>query len=227
MSHVSKRRSKETKRRVFLVEDHPVTRRGLAQLLNCEPDLHVCGEEGAAAKARVRIPGLKPDLVIVDISLEGRSGLELIKDLTASCPRLPILVLSTHDEFLYAERALRAGARGYVMKQESMDHIMKAIRDVLRGELYLSEKARARLIHKTLNTGARLPVSDIELLSDRELEIFRLLGLGHSTSRIAAGLHLSVSTIETHRGHLKQKLKVPSAADLVRRAFEWVQSQDF
>ena len=214
------------KHRVFLVEDHPVTRHGFAQLLNQEADLEVCGQAGTAARALVEIDVARPDLVIADISLVGKSGLELIKDLARRHARLPILMLSTHDESLYAERALRAGARGYIMKQEPMEHVMDAIRRVLRGEIYLSEAMRAKLVHKHLRGASAVTLSDIEQLSDRELEVFRLLGRGLGTRQIAGELHLSVSTIETYRGQLKSKLGLTRAPELVRRAVEWVHSQD-
>jgi len=213
------------KHRVFLVEDHPVTREGFAQLINYQPDLAVCGQAGTAAKAITGIDVLKPGLVIVDISLAESSGLELIKQLKTRYPLLRMLVLSMHDEALYAERALRAGARGYVMKQAPTTEVMNAIRTVLRGDLYLSEAMRTRLVHKHLTDRVPARASDIETLSDRELEVFERLGHGLTTRRIAGKLHLSISTVETHRAHIKQKLKLANAVELVRRAVEWVNRQ--
>lgn len=210
-----------TKRRLFLVEDHPVTREGFAQLINYQADLEVCGEAGSAAKAIIGVETLKPDLVIVDISLAESNGLELIKDIKNRYARLPMLVLSTYDEGLYAERALRSGAHGYVMKQAPTGEVMAAIRRVLAGELYLSETMRTKLVHKHLNSGANFRGAELDLLSDRELEVFELIGAGQTTRRIAAKLHLSISTVETHRAHLKQKLKLNNAVELVRRAVEW------
>jgi DNA-binding NarL/FixJ family response regulator len=213
------------KRRLFLVEDHPVTREGFAQLINYQPDLQVCGQAGAAAKAIVAIDTLQPDLAIVDISLAESNGLELIKHLKSRHPALPVLVLSTHDEALYAGRALRAGARGYVMKQAPTSEVMNAIRTVLGGELYLSDPMRSRLVHEHFDRPKRARATGVEGLSDRELEIFELVGHGHTTRRIASKLHLSISTVETHRAHIKEKLKLNNALELVRRAVEWVNRQ--
>ena len=213
-------------RRVFLVDDHPVTREGLARLINHEPDLEVCGQAGTAAGAVREIEAQKPDLAIIDVSLTaGASGLELIKDLAARHPRLRMLTLSTHDETLYAERALRAGAKGYVMKQEPIANVMQAIRKILDGEIYLSQTMNDRLLRKMVHPRAASPGADIEQLSDRELEVYRLLGQGRGTRQIAEELHVSISTVETHRTHIKDKLHLASAPELVRRAVEWVHSQ--
>ena len=220
------RAARHSKHRVFLVDDHPITREGLVRLINFEPDLEVCGQAGTAAKAISEIEHIKPDLAVIDVSLtRGPSGLELVKDLANRNPHLKMLVLSTHDESLYAERALRAGAKGYVMKQEPMERVMTAIREVLRGGIYLSDSMNARLIDKMFQRGPSTGISEIEKLSDRELEIFRLLGQGLGTRQIAANLHLSISTVETHRTHIKEKLHLHRAPELVRRAVEWVQSQ--
>ncbi|HPC62565.1 MAG TPA: response regulator transcription factor [Verrucomicrobiota bacterium] len=218
--------SKSGRSRLYLVEDHPVTREGFAQLLNYQPDLEVCGQAGSAAKALVGIDTTRPDLVIVDLSLSESSGLELIKDIKARHPRLPVLVLSTHDESLYAERALRAGARGYVMKQAPTSELMRAIRKVLAGQLWLSESMHTQLVHKHLHgTSSPKAASELENLSDRELEVFQMIGNGLTTRRIAAKLHLSVSTVETYRAHLKEKLRLANGMELVRRAVEWVNRQ--
>jgi DNA-binding NarL/FixJ family response regulator len=207
--------------RIFLVEDHPVTREGFAQLIDYQPDLQVCGQAGTALKGRVGVETLKPDLVIVDISLADSNGLELIKDLKKRFPTLPVLVLSTHDESLYAERALRAGASGYVMKQAPTSAVMSAIRDVAAGRLYLSEPMRSKVVHKHLHGPAAVRGSEMESLTDRELEVFEQIGVGHTTSSIAAKLNLSVSTVETHRAHIKAKLGLKNAMELVHRAVEW------
>jgi len=219
--------AKPRKHRIFLVDDHPVTREGLARLINHEPDLTVCGEAGTAARAVPEIEALKPDLVIIDVSLAtGASGLELIKDLAARRgPRLRMLALSTHDEALYAERALRAGAKGYVMKQEPTERVMQAIRKILDGEVYLSRAMNDRMLRKMTGPHPSPLGSEIEQLSDRELEIYRLLGRGRGTRQIAAELRVSVSTVETHRAHIKDKLRLASAPELVRHAVEWVHSQ--
>lgn len=217
---------KSRKHRIFLVDDHPVTREGLARLINHEPALEVCGEAGTAASAVPAIESLKPDLVIIDVSLStGASGLELIKDLASRHARLRMLALSTHDETLYAERALRAGAKGYVMKQEPTAHVMQAIRKILSGEIYLSKAMNDRLLRKMVHPHAAPSASEIEQLSDRELEVYRLLGQGRGTRQIAAELHLSISTVETYRAHIKDKLHLASAPELVRHAVEWVHSQ--
>jgi DNA-binding NarL/FixJ family response regulator len=226
MKRARKKAATPGKHRVFLVDDHPVTREGLARLINHEADLEVCGEAGAAARAIPQIEALKPDLVIVDVSLTtGPSGLELIKDLIARQPRLRLLALSTHDEALYAERALRAGAKGYVMKQEPTELVVQAIRRILNGEVYLSKAMNDRLLHKMTQPHAAPTASEIEQLSDRELEVYRLLGQGRGTRQIAAELHLSVSTVETYRANIKQKLRLNSSPELVRHAVEWVHSQ--
>ena len=211
------------KRRIFLVEDHPVTREGFAQLINYQADLEVCGQAGSAGKALAAIESNRPDLLIVDISLSDSNGLELIKDLKARYPKLPSLVLSTHDEALFAERALRAGATGYVMKQAPTSEVMTAIREVLNGRLYLSELMRSSVLHKHLQGADQS--TGVEALSDRELEVFQLLGQGHTTRQIASRLHLSVSTIETYRAHIKEKLRLNNGTELVHRAVEWVNSQ--
>lgn len=210
------------KKRLFLVEDHPVTREGFAQLINYQPDLTVCGQADTAKLALAGIQAARPHLAIVDISLSESSGLDLIKDLKCHHPDLPVLVLSTHDEALYAERALRAGARGYVMKQAPTSEVMKAIRTVLTGELYLSDPMRSRLVRQQFDGSKPSGRAELDGLSDRELQVFELLGHGHTTRRIATRLHVSVSTVETHRAHLKQKLRLVDAVQLVRRAVEWV-----
>jgi DNA-binding NarL/FixJ family response regulator len=214
------------KRRIFLVDDHPVTREGLARLINHESDLEICGEAGTAAAALPAIAARKPDLVIIDVSLTtGASGLELMKDLAARDARLRMLALSTHDESLYAERALRAGAKGYVMKQEPTEQVMLAIRKVLHGEVFLSQAMNERMLRKMTARGGAPLASEIERLSDRELEVYRLLGQGRGTRQIAGELNLSISTVETYRTHIKEKLRLNGAPELVRHAVEWVHSQ--
>jgi len=208
------------------VDDHPITREGLARLINHEADLMVCGEAGTAALALAVIEAQKPNLVIIDISLGvGASGLELIKDLAARHAQLPMLALTTHDETLYAERALRAGAKGYVMKHEDIAQVMLAIRKVLQGDIYLSKAMSERMLRKMTGPRSSPLASEIEQLSDRELEVYRLLGHGRGTRQIAEELHLSISTVETYRTHIKEKLHLASAAELVRHAVEWVHSQ--
>jgi DNA-binding NarL/FixJ family response regulator len=205
-------------RKVMLVDDHPVMREGLAQLINHEPDLTICGEYEDAAHAFAAISVLNPDLAIVDLSLKSSSGLELVKNSRASHPNLRILVLSMYDETLYAERALRAGAAGYIMKQEAVEKILGAIRQVLGGGVYLSEKMGSRLMRQWVGGKASETGSSMERLSDRELEVFGLIGQGKSTRQIAGHLRLSVKTIETHRAHIKEKLNLKDANELVHAA---------
>jgi DNA-binding NarL/FixJ family response regulator len=219
-------RSASDKRRVFLVEDHPVTRQGLCLLLDREADLMVCGQAASLVQALTGIQSSKPDVVVVDIAIPGRDGIELIKDIGALHPQLPTLVLSALDETIYAERALQAGARGYVMKYEPVDRLMMAVREVLDGEVYLSADMRTQLLLASLNLSHPTPVFGVKLLSDRELEIFRLIGGGLGTQKIAKTLNLSISTVEAHRTHIKAKLGVKHAPDLVREAVLWLQSQN-
>lgn len=210
-----------SKRKIFLVEDHPITREGFAQLLNFNADLIVCGQAGSSRKAMDGIAASKPDVVVVDISLGDGSGIELIKSIKARFGKLPMLVLSTHDENIYAERALHAGALGYVMKQSPTADVLKAVREVLAGQIYVSDTMRGRILQKMVS-----PRSDGaakgEGLTDRELEVLELIGEGRTTKQIAGQLTLSVSTVETHRAHLKEKLKLNTATELVRYAVEWV-----
>ena len=212
--------------KVFLVEDHPVTREGLAQLINYQDDLLVCGTAGTAAKALGDIETTRPDLVVVDVSLPDGHGIELVKDIKARYAELRVLVLSMHDETLYAERAIRAGASGYIMKQEPTDAVLTAARQILNGKPYLSPRLQERVLQRFAAGIAAPIVSELERLTDRELEVFELIGRGRGTREIARQLRLSVSTVETHRAHLKEKLELDSATELVRRAVEWVSSRD-
>jgi DNA-binding NarL/FixJ family response regulator len=212
------------KSRIFIVEDHPVTRNGLVQLINYQNDLLVCGFADTVAKAMGGVENAEPDLVMVDVSLPDGHGLELVKDIKALRPQMRILVLSMHDEGFYAERAFRAGASGYVMKQEPTDTVMAAVRRILCGETYLSPRMQERVLNR-FATGKPAEVnSDVERLTDRELEVFELIGRGHGTRQIARQLRLGVSTVETHRAHLKEKLDVENGTELTRRAVEWVNS---
>lgn len=214
------------KHELFLVEDHPVTREGLAQLINYQDDLHVCGSAGTAAKALAGIETSRPDLVLLDVTLPDGHGIELVKDLKARYPDLRVLVLSMHDEVLYAERAIRAGASGYIMKQEPTDTVLTAARQILNGKPYLSPKLQERVLQR-FAAGISTPAnSEVERLTDRELEVFELIGHGRGTREIAEQLRLSVSTVETHRAHLKEKLELDSATELVRRAVEWVSNRE-
>ncbi|MHC4719770.1 MAG: response regulator [Planctomycetota bacterium] len=216
----------ENKTQIVIVDDHPIVRQGLAELINHEGDLVVCGQAEDAPEAMGVIKALKPDMVIVDISLKETSGMELIKDISVQYPNLLILALSMHDESLYAERALRAGAKGYIMKAEATEHVVTAIRKVLSGQIYLSDRMTAKLIHKLVGGRTEVGASAIDSLSDRELEVFHLIGQGHGTRQIGEKLYLSVKTIETYRAHIKEKLNLADAAELLQYAIRWVNSQN-
>ncbi len=213
------------RKRILLVDDHPMMRAGLSQLINRQPDLFVCGEAGDPASASQELQRTQPDLVLTDISMPGRSGFEFIKDLLAESPERRILVVSMHDEVIYAERALRAGARGYVMKEAGGENLLAAIRQVLTGQIYLSPKMASRMLENLSSKRPRGSESPIEKLSDREFEIFRLVGSGKSTRDIATQLHLSPKTVDVHRGHIKEKLQLKDSTELVRYAVRWVETQ--
>jgi DNA-binding NarL/FixJ family response regulator len=212
------------RRRIFLVDDHSLVREGLTKLIDNEPDLRVCGEAEDAARAFEKILQCSPDAVIVDLSLQGESGLDLIKRLRTLPKPPPILVLSMHDEAFYAERTLRAGALGYVMKRESSGKVIAALRQIMLGELYVSSAIAARAAEKFLRTSAVASSSPVESLTDRELEVFRRIGLGQETRRIAEDLHLSIKTVQTHCAHIKEKLGYENATVLMREAVRWVET---
>lgn len=213
---------KSPKHRVLLVDDHPIVRQGLQQLINDEPDLEVCGQACSGEEALIMIPTCVPDVAMIDISLEDRSGVELIKDIRVRHPDLPLLALSMHDESLYAERVLRAGGRGYIMKQEATEKLLSAIRRVLGGQIYLSEKMTTRLLGKYVNDKHLRGESPMKRLTDRELEIFTLIGRGMSTREIADKLFVSIKTVEAHREHIKEKLNIRNWVELVRHAVQFV-----
>ncbi len=213
------------RKRILIVDDHPMMRQGLAQLINHERDLVTSGEADTAADAVQGIARHQPHLVLLDISLPDRNGLELIKDIQARWPGIPVLVVSMHDESLYAERVLRAGGRGYIMKQEGGKKLMFAIRQVLSGGIYVSEKMSAKILEIFSGRRSETADSPMELLSDREFEVFQLLGHGHGTRQIAAQLHLSVKTVEVHRANIRRKLKCQSGAEVVRQAIRWVETE--
>jgi DNA-binding NarL/FixJ family response regulator len=209
------------KKTVFVVDDHPIVRQGLALLINQETDLTVCGEAEEMRSALSAIQAVRPDILIVDISLNGPDGLELLKNIRLGAPRLPVLILSMHDESIYAERALRAGANGYIMKQEATEKVLVALRRILSGEIYVSDRiANSMLRHyvRGVNPSEHSSISD---LTDRELEVFRLIGEGHGTRQIAETLHLSVKTVESYQAHIKEKLSLRSARELVQHAVQW------
>ncbi len=212
--------------RILVVDDHPVVRQGIAKLIEEEPDLTVCGQAEDVREALALLADSKPDMAIVDISLKRSSGLELVKETKARFPELPVLVLSMHDESLFAARALRAGAAGYIMKREASGTLLDAIRQVLGGEIYVSDSIASRILHGFAHGRARGAASPMELLSDRELEVFQLIGDGMSTRQVAEALYLSVKTIETHREHIKEKLGLKNANELLRHAVHWALGGD-
>ncbi|HUA37347.1 MAG TPA: response regulator transcription factor [Candidatus Sulfopaludibacter sp.] len=218
-------KSKIARQRLLIVDDHPMMRTGLAQLIDNEPDLKV-GAEADNARQAMDIAVSQPlDLILLDISLPDKNGLELIKDIRALKPGLPILVVSMHDESLYAERVLRAGGRGYIMKQEGGKMLLHAIRQVLSGQIYVSEKMAAGILESFSGRHAEAAVSSVQQLSDREFEVFQLIGQGEGSREIAAHLHLSVKTVEVHRLNIKKKLKLKTATDLVRHAVRWLETE--
>jgi DNA-binding NarL/FixJ family response regulator len=215
--HCGMRTGKKT---IFIVDDHPLLRQGLALMINREPDLMVCGEAEEAQAAMKAIAAKEPDILIVDISLNGPDGLELLKILRASHPHMPVLILSMHDEAIYAERALRARANGYIMKQEATEKVLVAIRRILNGEIYLSDRMASKLLHQYIGGAPGDAHSQLSALSDRELEVFRLIGEGRGTRQIAEKLHLSVKTVETYQAHIKDKLALGSGRELVQHAIQ-------
>jgi DNA-binding NarL/FixJ family response regulator len=214
-----------TKNRILIVDDHPMMRQSLAQLIDQEKDMVTLGEADTASQALNFIVARKPDLVIVDISLPDKNGLELIKDIVVFQPDLPVLVFSMHDESIYAERVLRAGGRGYIMKQEGGKKLMQAIRQVLGGKIYVSEKVSAKILE--IFSGKRVDASDSPVghLSDREFEVFQMIGEGKGTRDIAGALHLSVKTVEVHRSNIKRKLTLKNGIELVRYAIRWLEAR--
>jgi DNA-binding NarL/FixJ family response regulator len=212
-------------RKVFIVDDHPVFRGGLVRIVSQVPGLFVCGEAENASQAFDAITKLAPDLVLMDISLPGKSGLELLQDVHALNPELPVLVISMHDELIYAERVLRAGGRGYIMKQEGPDKMVDAINRVLSGQVYASERTACTILDALSRPRSAASTSVLGKLTDRELEILRLIGQGKDTHQIGADLHISLKTVDTHRAHLKEKLSLKSATELIHYAVRWVGEQ--
>ncbi len=213
------------RKRILLVDDHPLMRRGQADMLSREPDFEICGEAGSAREAMEAISKLKPDLVLVDMGLPDKDGLELIKDIQALHPGLRVLAMSMRDEALYAPRVLRAGGRGYVMKQDGPERLAASIRTALSGQVALSSRMAAKMLDSFVG-GAAKPESGPEAkLSDRELEVMRLFGEGWSTDEIAGRLHLSPKTVDVHRGHIKEKLGLKTTPEFIRFAIRWVAAQ--
>lgn len=216
-------KSAPKKSRVLIIDDHVMVREGVAEIIEHEPDLDVCGTATTANEGLEAVNKLKPDLVIVDITLPGKNGIEFIKDARAMQPNLRILVMSMHDESLYADRVLRAGGRGYIRKQEGGDKLIAAMRRVLHGEIAVSEKITGKLLEKF--SGRTTMDSPLEGLSDRELEVFRLIGEGKTMKEIGDELHLSPKTVEVHRSHIREKLHISSAAELISYAARWSETQ--
>jgi DNA-binding NarL/FixJ family response regulator len=216
----------KAKRRVLIVDDHPIFRDGISQLINQEEDLEVCGGVASAPQALTAVEELEPDMLVVDISIQGTNGIELMKAIRAQRPSLPVLIASMHDENIYAERALRAGARGYIMKAAPSDMVIHAIRRILEGDLYLSKSLREQFLNTFfVGRGSSAGTSTVNQLSDREIEVFRAIGEGRGTREIAMALGLSIKTVETHRAHIKEKLKIRTAPELIRAAVEWVNGE--
>jgi DNA-binding NarL/FixJ family response regulator len=214
------------KRRILIVDDHPIFRNGLAQLINQEHDLMVCGEAEDYHNALKGVNDLRPDMVIVDITLKNMSGIDLIKDLHKTRKGLPMLVISMHEESLYAERSLRAGAKGYIMKQEASELVIEAIRQVLMGKLYASRDVMDSMLSRFVEGSPQASIdSPVQALTDRELEVFRLIGEGLSISAIGVRLHLSVKTIGTYRERIKEKLQFKNATEILRYAMKWIEDE--
>jgi len=211
--------------RIMIVDDHPIMREGLTRVIEENGDLVVCAQAESIQRALELVETTQPDLIIVDIALGGQNGLELIKDVKVRHPKLPMLVHSMHEEQVYAQRSLRAGARGYLMKQEPAPKLLQAVRQVLGGEVYLSETMTRQMLHRMAGGWSGKDVSPVERLSDRELEVFELLGQGQKTKEIAHHLHLSVKTVQTYCEHLKEKLLLRDGTSLVRFAVQWVEAQ--
>jgi DNA-binding NarL/FixJ family response regulator len=207
--------------RVLLIDDHPIVRQGLALLIDREADLSVCGEAEGAHSAFHAIATLRPDIVLLDISLNGPDGLDVLKEIRMKTGSLPVLILSMHDESIYAERAMRAGANGYIMKQEATEKVLVAIRRILQGGVYLSDRLTNTMLQQFVHGTWAPKTSPLVTLTDRELEVFRLIGEGHGTRQIADELHLSVKTIESYQAHIKEKLSLRNARELVQHAIEW------
>jgi len=212
------------KKRVLIVDDHPIFRAGLIGLVNMESDLTVCGEAQDASQAMVALEGLLPDLILLDMSLPGKGGLELLKDIRAFSPKTPVLIISMHDETLYAERVIRAGGRGYIMKQEGPEKIIHAIRKTLGGGIAVSERMASFILDAL--SGTKSAVTSVSTLTDREFEVYRLLGQGKEPHEIASILHLSIKTVDTHRMHIRQKLGLKNATELIHHATRWLGQQE-
>jgi DNA-binding NarL/FixJ family response regulator len=219
---MSAKQAQSNKKRILLVDDHPVLRKGLVRLIDSKNEFVVCGEASTAVEAMTLIRELNPDLVIVDIGLPGASGIELTKTIRAEFPQLAVLILSMHEEALYAMRALRAGATGYIVKQDAIDNIANALREALNGRRYLSPVISAQLQHNGPDTQSHPTDDPVNRLTDREFEIFELIGKGHEVREISDALGVSPKTVETHRTNIKEKLKLKNARQVARSAVQWL-----
>jgi DNA-binding NarL/FixJ family response regulator len=213
------------RKKIFVVDDHPIVRQGLAQMLNREANLVVCGDAEDASTVLQAIVTIKPDMLIIDISLKGPDGLDLLKNIRARYASLPVLILSMHDESIYAERALRAGANGYIMKHEATEMVLVAVRQILNHETYVSDRVASKILQRYISGSDSQASSPLSDLTDRELEVFRLIGMGHSTRMIAEELHLSVKTVESYQAHIKDKLSLKNGRALVQHAIQWALSE--
>lgn len=218
-------KSAPSKHRILLVDDHPIMRHGLAQLIKLEPGLDVCGQAGSASEGLKAIESLEPDLAIIDLTLPDKSGLELVKDVHAMFPATQCIVLSMHDENLYAERVLKAGARGYIMKETAAENLVNAIQRVLSGSIYVSDSMASKMLEQVTGQRGKSGSTGVDQLSDRELEVLQLIGSGTPTKNIADKLNISTRTVEAHRAHIKEKLGLTDGPALVRYAVQWVESR--
>jgi DNA-binding NarL/FixJ family response regulator len=225
-SKIKKNKTHENKIQVLIVDDHPVVREGLATIINHERDMNVCGGVDNAHEAMKAVAELKPDIVIVDISLKDSDGIELTKNITTGHPKSSVIVLSVQDESVYAERALLAGAKAYLMKNVVSENIIKAIRTVLSGEIFVSDKIAKKFLRRVAGGKADTTQASIGTLSEREFRIFRLIGEGYKASQIARQLNLSIKTIETYRARIKEKLNLSSAAELLQYSIKWAKNPD-
>jgi len=210
--------------RILIVDDHPIVRSGLAQFISQQQGLAVCGEAGDAHEALLAVRDEKPDVIVLDISLGHANGLSLISDFKAEIGDVPILVLSMHDEFLYAERALRAGARGYIMKDAATEKVIEAIRQIINGEIFLSPEMSRRLLNRLVQKDIPEGGSTVSALTNRELQIFEMIGMGRKSSEVSKDLHISIKTVEAHRANIKKKLNLKNHIELLQFATHWVQS---
>jgi DNA-binding NarL/FixJ family response regulator len=227
MKNPDTQKDTQKKTKILVVDDHPIVRQGLAQVINQEPDMVMDSEAADVAEAMERFRKAKPDFAIIDISLKGGNGLDLTKSLLALDPKFPVLIMSMHDESLYVQRVLKAGARGYLMKQEASERVVNAVRKILAGDVYVSERMNEALLNQLASgsSGKNAKSASVENLSDRELEILQLVGQGHGTRQIAEEIHVSVKTVESHYAKIKEKLNLKNANELIQYAVKWYHTE--